>query len=377
MTQINDYLELMVKDQASDLYLITGAPPTLKIEGNHTPINNQMLTSDLLNEFVNGILSEQQKSDFDKTHEMNFALSFRGVGRFRVNVFKQRGDAAIVIRNIKTTIPDFESINLPAILTELVMKQRGLILFVGATGTGKSTSLASIINYRNQNSPGHIITVEDPIEYVYRHHRSIVTQREIGMDTDSYTVALKNTLRQAPDVILIGEIRDHGTMKHAIAFSETGHLCLATLHANNSNQALERIMYFFPEDNRDQLLLELSLNVIAIISQRLVHGIDGRLVPAFEILLGTPLVKELIKRNDISGLKEAMSKSENLGMITFDRSLLKLYEQGKITGDEALRHADSHNDLRLAINHRDRINQADGDDFSIVQPDKDDKQRYC
>lgn len=377
MTQLNDYLELMVRDQASDLYFITGASPTLKIEGNHTPINNQILTSELLNEFVNEILSEQQKLDFDTTHEMNFALSFRGVGRFRVNVFKQRGDSAIVIRNIKTIIPDFETLNLPAILTELVMKQRGLILFVGATGTGKSTSLASIINYRNQNAPGHIITIEDPIEYVYRHHLSMVTQREIGMDTENYSVALKNTLRQAPDVILIGEIRDSQTMKHAIAFNETGHLCLSTLHANNSNQALERIQYFFPENSREQLLLELSLNVIAIISQRLVHGIDGRLVPAFEILLGTPLVKELIKRNDISGLKETMRKSENLGMITFDRSLLKLYEQGKITSDEALRHADSQNDLRLAINHRDRSRQVDGDSLSLVKPEEDDNQRYC
>ncbi len=378
MSQLNEHLQSLVDAKASDLYLVTGTAPTMKVQGSLAPLPKPKLTCAIISEFVNEILDENQKREFEAAHEMNLALSLPGIGRFRVNLFYQRNDVAIVMRNIKLEIPSIESLNLPSTLKELVMCKHGLILFVGATGTGKSTSLASIIDYRNENSTGHIITVEDPIEYLHGHKKSIITQREIGMDTDSYTIALKNTLRQAPDVILIGEIRDHETMKHAIAFSETGHLCLSTLHASNANQALERIMYFFPDDNREQLLLDLSLNLVAIVSQRLIPSVDGNLVPAFEILLGTPLVCELIKRNDIAGLKEAMKKSENQGMMSFDQSLLQLYEQDKISDEAAIHHADSKNDLRIAINQHDQSSQSNSTYFSLKNDDDGSgSERFC
>jgi len=280
---------------------------------------------------------------------MNLAYSISNVGRFRVNIFKQRNEISIVARNIVTEIPSADSLGLPPILKDIVMSKRGLVLFVGATGSGKSTSLAAIIDHRNSNSGGHIITIEDPVEFVHKHKKSIINQREVGMDTRSFQAALKNTLRQAPDVILIGEIRDRETMEHAIAFAETGHLCISTLHANNSNQALDRIINFFPEERRNQLLMDLSLNLRAFVSQRLVPTVDGKRCAAIEILLGTPLVSELILRGEIEGIKEVMQKSENLGMQTFDAALFKLYEAGRISLEEALKNADSANNLRLRI----------------------------
>jgi twitching motility protein PilU len=281
---------------------------------------------------------------------MNLAISESNIGRFRVNIFRQRNSISMVIRNIKTDIPDWKLLGLPSVLTDVIMEKRGLVLFVGATGSGKSTSLASLIDYRNSNSAGHIITIEDPVEFVHRHKKSIVNQREVGVDTDCYEDALKNTLRQAPDVILIGEIRDRETMEHALAFAETGHLAISTLHANNANQALDRIINFFPEDRRNQLLLDLSLNLRAFVSQRLIKTVDGKRAAAVEILLGTPLVQDMIRRGDVHEIKEVMQKSENLGMQTFDSALYHLVETGKISMDEALKNSDSPNNLRLKFN---------------------------
>jgi len=294
-------------------------------------------------------MSTEQTSEFEHRPEMNLAISEEGIGRFRVNIFRQRNSISLVIRNIKTDIPDWENLGLPQVLTRVIMEKRGLILFVGATGSGKSTSLASLIDYRNTHSAGHIITIEDPIEFVHNHKRSIVNQREVGVDTDCYEDALKNTLRQAPDVILIGEIRDRETMEHAIAFAETGHLAISTLHANNANQALDRIINFFPEDRRNQLLLDLSLNLRAFMSQRLIKTVDGKRAAAVEILLGTPLVQDMIRRGDVHEIKSVMEKSESLGMQTFDRALYRLVESGSISLDEALKNADSPNNLRLSL----------------------------
>jgi twitching motility protein PilU len=295
------------------------------------------------------IMDEPQREEFKRELEMNLAISIAGVGRFRINIFNQRNEVSIVARNIVTDIPHWRNIGLPEILTDLIMRKRGLILFVGATGSGKSTSLAAMIDHRNANSAGHIVTVEDPVEFVHRHKRSIVNQREVGVDTRSWHNALKNTLRQAPDVILIGEIRDRETMEHAISFAETGHLCISTLHANNANQALDRVINFFPDQKRRQLLLDLSLNLQAFVSQRLIPNQQGARSAAIEILLGTPTVKELITRGDIGSIKEVMEKSEELGMKTFDKALFDLYEAGKITAEEALKNADSVNNLRLRI----------------------------
>jgi twitching motility protein PilU len=347
--EFNEYLQFMVAKDASDIYLSTAAPPSAKIHGQLMPIEPDPLPNDRVKEIAWSMMDAGQRTAFECKPEMNLALSLPGIGRFRVNIFKQRGQVSMVVRNIKTVIPSKESLGLPPILSDLIMSKRGLILFVGATGSGKSTSLAALMDYRNTNSAGHIITIEDPIEYVHQHKKSIVNQREIGMDTDNYHDALKNTLRQAPDVILIGEVRERETMEHAIAFAETGHLCLSTLHANNANQALDRIINFFPEDRRNQLLLDLSLNLRAFISQRLVPTTDGKRTAAIEILIGTPLVCELIKRGEISGIKELMQKSENLGMQTFDGALYRLYKNDRITLDEALRNADSANNLRLRI----------------------------
>jgi twitching motility protein PilU len=298
---------------------------------------------------ANAVMDAEQKAEFERRPEMNLAISESGIGRFRVNIFKQRGQVAMVIRTIKTEIPNYQSLGLPEVLPKLVMQKRGLVLFVGGTGSGKSTSLASLIDFRNTNSAGHIITIEDPVEFVHRHKRSIVNQREVGIDTDSYEDALHNTLRQAPDVILIGEIRSRETMEHALAFAETGHLCLSTLHANNANQALDRIINFFPEDRHKQLFLDLSLNLRGIVSQRLIPTVDGKRAAAIEILLGTPRVSDLIKNGKVDELKEVMAKSETQGMRTFDSALYQLYQDGKISLQEALQNADSVNNLRLKI----------------------------
>ena len=347
--QLIDMLKAMVEKEASDLYLATGAPPSIKVHGQLLPIDPTPLGRGEVNEIADAVMNEAQRADFARKPEMNLAISEPGLGRFRVNIFKQRHEISMVIRAIKTDIPDFQSLGLPQICSRLVMQKRGLILFVGATGSGKSTSLASLIDHRNANSAGHIITIEDPIEFVHRHKRSIVNQREVGVDTDSYQDALENTLRQAPDVILIGEIRTRETMEHAIAFAETGHLCLSTLHANNANQALDRIINFFPEERRNQLLLDLSLNLVGIVSQRLIPTKDGRRVAAVEVMLGTPRARDLIRKGEITSLKELMEKSENQGMRTFDSALFELWRAGKISPDDALKNGDSANNLRVRM----------------------------
>jgi twitching motility protein PilU len=343
------YLRTMVEKDASDLYLSSGAAVSAKINGTLQPIEDGTLTPDQVKSVAWSVMNDEQISAFERKPEMNLAISEEGIGRFRVNIFRQRNSISMVIRNIKTDIPDWELLGLPEILTDVIMEKRGLVLFVGATGSGKSTSLASLIDYRNTNSAGHIITIEDPVEFVHSHKQSIVNQREVGLDTDSYEDALKNTLRQAPDVILIGEIRDQETMEHALAFAETGHLAISTLHANNANQALDRIINFFPEERRNQLLLDLSLNLRAFVSQRLIKTIDGKRAAAVEILLGTPLVQDMIRRGDVHEIKEVMQKSESLGMQTFDRALYKLVVNGSIDTEEALKNADSPNNLRLSL----------------------------
>ncbi len=347
--ELKNFLKIMVMKDASDLYLTTGAPASAKIQGLITPLEQTPIPSNGVKEIAYQIMSEEQIADFEQKPEMNLAISETGIGRFRVNIFKQRNQIGMVIRSIKTDIPNAENLGLPPILKKLIMQKRGLVLFVGGTGSGKSTSLASLIDYRNTNSTGHIITIEDPIEFVHNHKKSIINQREVGIDTDSYDDALKNTLRQAPDVILIGEIRDRDTMEHAIAFAETGHLAISTLHANNANQALDRIINFFPEEKRNQLLMDLSLNVRGFISQRLIPTLDGKRCVAVEVMLGTPLVCDLIMKGEVGQIKEVMEKSENIGMQTFDGALFGLYKEGKISLEEALRNADSQNNLRLRI----------------------------
>lgn len=349
---LNQFLMHLVQNQGSDLYLTTGAPPSVKLNGELTPITETPLAPGMVKQIAYEVMNPQQATEFERSPEMNLALSIPNIGRFRVNIFQQRNQAAMVVRHIKTEIPDIKQLNLPPILSKLIMQKRGLVLVVGATGSGKSTTLASLIDHRNANSAGHIITIEDPIEFIHHHQKSIINQREVGLDTDSYENALKNTLRQAPDVILIGEIRSKETMHHAIAFAETGHLCLSTLHANNANQALDRIINFFPKEYRTQLLLDLSLNLRGIISQRLIPTSDNRRVAAFEILLGTPLVTDLIFRGEIDSIKEVMHKSEDIGMLTFDSCLFQLCEQGVISEDEALKNADSQNNLRLKLSLR-------------------------
>ncbi len=348
--EFKDYLKILVHQDGSDLYLTTGAPPAAKFEGTLKPLENIVLTNERLKEIAYSLMDTDQQKAFEHVPEMNLAISEPGIGRFRVNIFKQRNSFALVIRNIKVDIPNADKLGLPSILKKSIMEKRGLILFIGGTGSGKSTSLAALIDYRNSNASGHIITIEDPIEYLHPHKKSLVNQREVGVDTLSYEDALKNTLRQAPDVILIGEIRTRETMEHALAFAETGHLCLSTLHANNSNQALDRIINFFPEERRSQLLLDLSLNLKAFVSQRLVPTMDGTRTAAIEILLGTQLVRDLIHKGDIHSIKEAMEKSENVGMQTFDSHLLRLFKQGTISLEEALQNSDSPNNLKLKIN---------------------------
>ena len=343
-------LKLMVHKNASDLFITAGVAPSLKINGKLTPVTQATLTPSQAEEIVTSIMSPAQREEFERKNECNFAISASGIGRFRVSSFRQRNHAGMVLRKIETTIPTIEDLCLPAVVKDLAMTKRGLVLFVGATGSGKSTSMAAMIGYRNHNSTGHIISIEDPIEYIHNHAGCIVTQREVGLDTESFEVALKNTLRQAPDVILIGEIRTRETMDHAIAFAETGHLCLATLHANNANQAMDRIINFFPEDRRNQLLLDLSLNMKAIVAQQLIPTPDGKgRVLCGEIMINTPLMSDLIRKGEIHKLKELMTKSRQIGMQTFDQALYDLYKAGNITYEDAINHADSGNELRLMI----------------------------
>ncbi|MBJ6137759.1 PilT/PilU family type 4a pilus ATPase [Marinobacter litoralis] len=345
----DDYLQILAKHDGSDLYLSTGAPPCAKFHGTLKPIDRTPLAPGAIKDIAWSIMDEDQRAEFEQEMEMNLAYSIRNVGRFRINIFRQRHEISIVARNIVTDIPNVDALGLPPILKDVVMAKRGLVLFVGATGSGKSTSLAALLDHRNTHSAGHIITIEDPVEYIHRHKKSIVNQREVGVDTRSFQQALKNTLRQAPDVILIGEIRDRETMEHALAFAETGHLCISTLHANNSNQALDRIINFFPEERRHQLLMDLSMNLRAFVSQRLVPTVDKKRCAAIEILLGTPTISELILRGEIDGIKEIMEKSANLGMQTFDLALFNLWMEGRISEEEALKNADSANNLRLKI----------------------------
>jgi twitching motility protein PilU len=345
-----DLLRLMAQKKGSDLFITAGFPPAIKIDGRITPQSNQILTPQHTSELARAIMNDRQAAEFESTKECNFAISPAGIGRFRVNAFVQQARIGVVLRTIATSIPTFETLQLPPVLKDIAMTKRGLVIFVGGTGSGKSTSLAAMVDQRNENSYGHIITVEDPIEYVHEHKKCIVTQREVGIDTDSWEAALKNTLRQAPDVILMGEIRDRETMDHAIAFAETGHLCMATLHANSANQALDRIINFFPEERRQQLLMDLSLNLRALISQRLLPLKDGKgRCAAIEVMLNSPLISDLIFKGEVHEIKEIMKKSRELGMQTFDQALFDLYEAGKISYEDALRNADSVNDLRLTI----------------------------
>ncbi|GLS27525.1 PilT/PilU family type 4a pilus ATPase [Marinibactrum halimedae] len=346
---INDYLNILSKNDGSDLYLSTGAPPCAKFQGVLKPLAKEPLKQGEVEIIANNIMDAEQRKEFEQELEMNLAISVPQVGRFRINIFKQRNEVSIVARNIKTEIPRFDDLKLPPILKEVILNKRGLILFVGGTGSGKSTSLAALIDHRNSSSGGHIITIEDPVEYVHKHKKCIVNQREVGVDTRNWHNALKNTLRQAPDVILIGEIRDRETMEHALAFAETGHLAISTLHANNANQALDRIINFFPEERRPQLLMDLALNLRAFVSQRLVPTVDGKRCAAVEILLGTETIKELILRGEFESIKEIMAKSENLGMQTFDSALFQLLQEGRISEEDALRNSDSPNNLRLRI----------------------------
>ncbi|HXV12089.1 MAG TPA: PilT/PilU family type 4a pilus ATPase [Burkholderiales bacterium] len=347
---MHDLLRAMVAKKASDLFITAGYPPAIKLDGRMTPVANQPLTPQHTAELARAVMNDKQAQEFEASKECNFAINPPDIGRFRMNAFIQQGRVGLVARTITTTIPKFEDLNLPGILKDICMTKRGLIIMVGATGSGKSTSLAAMTGYRNENSYGHIITIEDPIEFVHDHRNCIITQREVGVDTDNWHAALKNTLRQAPDVILIGEIRDMETMDYAIAFSETGHLCLATLHANSANQALDRVINFFPEMRKQQLLMDLSLNIRAIVSQRLIPKKDGRgRVAAVEVLLNSPLIADLIFKGEVHEIKAIMAKSRELGMQTFDQHLFDLYEQGLISYEDALRNADSVNELRLMI----------------------------
>jgi twitching motility protein PilU len=347
---MQDLLRLMAQKKGSDLFITSGFPPAIKIDGKMTPVSNQQLTPQHTVELARSIMNDKQAAEFEATKECNFAISPTGIGRFRVNAFVQMGRVGVVCRTINTSIPRLEDLGLPVVLKDVAMTKRGFVLFVGGTGSGKSTSLAAMIGFRNENSYGHIITIEDPVEYVHDHKNCIVTQREVGVDTESWETALKNTLRQAPDVILIGEIRDRETMEHAISFAETGHLCMGTLHANSTNQALDRIINFFPEERRQQLLMDLSLNLRAMVSQRLIPLRDGKgRTAAIEIMLNSPLISDLIFKGEVAEIKEIMKKSRELGMQTFDQSLFDIYEAGKISYEDALRNADSVNDLRLQI----------------------------
>jgi twitching motility protein PilU len=347
---IYDLLRALIAKKGSDLFITAGFPPAMKIDSKMTPVSQTALSGQHTAMLVRAIMNDKQAAEFESTKECNFAIAPQGIGRFRVNCFVQQGLVGAVLRVITTTIPNFEDLKLPPVLKDVAMTKRGLVLFVGGTGSGKSTSLAAMIGYRNENSHGHIVTIEDPVEYVHPHKNCLITQREVGVDTDSWQAALKNTLRQAPDVILIGEIRDMEVMEHAIAFAETGHLCLGTLHANNSNQAMDRIINFFPEARRQQLLMDLSLNLKGVISQRLIPNKEGRgRVAAVEVMLNSPLISDLIFKGEVHEIKEIMKKSRELGMQTFDQALFDLFEAGRISYEDALRFADSTNEVRLNI----------------------------
>ena len=364
---LQNWFRYMHEHKASDLFLTAGFPPAVKLDGKITRISDKPLTAGECSEIAYTIMTPKQLEEFTNTNECNFAINLPGIARFRVNAMVQRSATALVLRMINSQVPSFESLNLPPVLQKLSLKKRGLIIFVGGTGSGKSTSLASMIDYRNENSYDHIITIEDPIEFVHNHKNCIITQREVGVDTENWFAALKNTLRQAPDVILIGEIRDRETMEYAIAFAETGHLCMATLHANSTNQALDRIINFFPEERRHQLLTDLSLNLQGFVSQRLIpkENSKGR-VAAVEVLLNSPLISDLILRGDVHGIKDIMKRSTDIGMQTFDQALYALYEAGQISYQEAIKNADSANDLRLDIQLRSRRGQNAGIDFEIL-----------
>ena len=347
---INDLLRLMVSRKGSDLFLTAEFPPAIKVDGKVTKVSPQPLTGQHTLQLARAIMNDKQAAEFERSKECNFAISPQGIGRFRANAFIQQGHVCLVLRTIPNTLPTIDSLDLPPVLREVVLAKRGLVIVVGATGSGKSTSLAAMIDERNEKTYGHIITIEDPVEFVHPHKNCIVSQREVGLDTESWEAALKNSLRQAPDVILMGELRDRETMEHAVAFAETGHLCVATLHANSANQALDRIINFFPEERRSQLLMDLSLNLRALVSQRLVPRREGKgRVAAVEIMLNSPLISDLIFKGEVSEIKELMKRSREQGMQTFDQALFDLYEAGKITYEDALRNADSLNDLRLQI----------------------------
>jgi twitching motility protein PilU len=358
---VNDLLRLMVSRSGSDLFLTADFPPAIKVDGKVTKVSPQPLTGQHTVALARAVMNDKQSGEFERTKECNFAISPQGIGRFRVNAFMQQGHVGLVMRTIPQTLPTIESLNLPKVLKEIAMGKRGLVIFVGATGSGKTTSLAAMVDYRNENSFGHIITVEDPVEFVHPHKNCIVTQREVGIDTDGWEQALKNTLRQAPDVILMGEIRDRETMEHAVAFAETGHLCMATLHANSSNQALDRIINFFPEERRAQLLMDLSLNLRGLVSQRLLPRQEGKgRIAAVEIMLNSPLISDLIFKGEVAEIKEVMKRSREGGMQTFDQSLFDLYENRSVTYEDAIRNADSVNDLRLQIKlHSQRARNTD------------------
>ena len=362
---VNKLLKFMVDKEASDAFITAGVAPSLKIHGKVMAVSDKTLTAEAAHDIVTGVMNDDQKAEFESKHECNFAIARDGIGRFRASAFMQRNLCGMVLRRIETVIPTLEELSLPPIIKELAMTKRGLVIFVGATGTGKSTSLAAMIGHRNRNSSGHIISIEDPIEFVHEHAGCIVTQREVGIDTDSFDIALKNTLRQAPDVILIGEVRSQETMEHAITFAETGHLCLCTLHANNANQALDRILNFFPPERHNQIWMDLSLNLRATIAQQLVPTVDGKgRRGVIEVMLNTPLVSDMIRKGEVHLLKELMAKSNELGMQTFDQALFKLYKEGEITEQAALLHADSSNDLRLMMKL-----DADGGDPMAHVPD--------
>jgi twitching motility protein PilU len=347
---VNDLLRLMVSRNGSDLFLTADFPPAIKVDGRITKVSPQPLTGLHTLALTRAVMNDKQAAEFERTKECNFAISPQGIGRFRVNAFVQQGNVGLVLRTIPATLPTIDGLALPTILKDIAMTKRGLVIFVGATGSGKSTSLAAMVDWRNENSFGHIITIEDPVEFVHPHKNCIVTQREVGIDTDGWGAALKNTLRQAPDVILMGEIRDRETMEHAVAFAETGHLCMATLHANSTNQALDRIINFFPEERRAQLLMDLSLNLKGLVSQRLLPRQEGAgRIAAVEIMINSPLISDLIFKGDVPEIKEIMKRSRELGMQTFDQSLFDLYENHAVTFEDALRNADSLNDLRLQI----------------------------
>ena len=368
-------LKLMVSKQASDLFITAGVAPSIKIHGKVVPVTQKALSPEKAREVALSVMNEDQRKEFSRTHECNFAISAHGIGRFRVSAFQQRNHIGMVLRRIETTIPTVDELRLPPILSEIAMTKRGLVIMVGATGTGKSTTLAAMVGYRNENSSGHIISIEDPIEFVHNHKKCIVTQREVGIDTESFEVALKNTLRQAPDVILIGEVRTRETMEHAITFAETGHLCMCTLHANNANQALERILNFFSEDRRDQLLMDLSMNMTAIVAQQLIPTPDGKgRRAAIEILINTPLIAEHIRKGELHLIKEVMSKSAEYGLQTFDQALYNLFKSGEITYEDALHSADSENDLRLMIKLDQSEQEGDGlavaaDGMNLEEPE--------